>query len=63
MPHFLLDKQAMIPIARVVIHNFIRMDSTNLAQEHDVGDKDDDGVITLILLELLLFFLACYLAD
>ena len=33
----------MIPIACVVIHNFIRMDPANLVQDHDVGDEDDDG--------------------
>ena len=42
MPHFSLDKQAMIPIACAVLHNFIRMDLTSLAQDHVVGDEDDD---------------------
>ena len=42
MLHFPLDKQAMIPIACAVIHNFIRMDPINLAQDHVVGDEDDD---------------------
>ena len=42
IPHFPLDKQAMIPIACTVVHKFIRMDPINLAQDHDVGDEDDD---------------------
>ena len=42
MPHFPLDKQAMIPIACAITHNFIRMDPTNLAQDHDVGYEDND---------------------
>ena len=41
MHQFLLDKQAMIPIVCAVVHNFIRMDSNNLAQDHDVGDEED----------------------
>ena len=42
MSYFPLDKQAMISIACAVIHNFIRMDPTNLVQDHDAGDEDDD---------------------
>ena len=40
---FPLDTQAMIPIACMVIHNFIRMDTANLACDHVTGDEDDDG--------------------
>ena len=42
MHQFPLDKHAMIPIAYAVIHNFIRMDPASLAQDHIIGDEDDD---------------------
>ena len=42
MHQFLLDKQAMILVACAVIHNFIRMDPTNLPQDHVIGEEDDD---------------------
>ena len=38
MHQFLLDKQAMIPIACAVIHIFIRMDTTNLVEDDDIVD-------------------------
>ena len=43
MHQFPLDKQVMISIACAVIHNFIRMDPTSLAQDHVAGDEDDDN--------------------
>ena len=42
MHQFPLDKQVTIPVACAVIHNFIGMDPTYLAQNHVVGDEDDD---------------------
>ena len=42
MHQFLLDKQAMIPVACAVLHNFIRMDPASQAQDHVTGDEDDD---------------------
>ena len=42
MHQFPLDKQAMIPVACVVLHNFIRMDPASVAQDHVLGDEDDD---------------------
>lgn len=42
MHQFPLDKQAMIPIACAVVHNFIRMDLASLAQDHVTSDEDDD---------------------
>ena len=42
MHQFPLDKQEMIPIACAIVHNFIRMDSASIAQDHVVGDEDDD---------------------
>ena len=41
MPNFPSNKQVMISIACAVVHNFIRIDPTNLVQDHDVGDEDD----------------------
>ena len=32
----------MIPVACTVLHNFIRMYPASLAQDHIVGDEDDD---------------------
>ncbi|KAL5582602.1 hypothetical protein UlMin_015044 [Ulmus minor] len=42
MHQFPLDKQAMIPVACAVLHNFIRMDPASVAQDHVSGDEDDD---------------------
>ncbi|KAL5564093.1 hypothetical protein UlMin_027257 [Ulmus minor] len=42
MHQFPLDKQAMIPVACAVLHNFIRMDLASVAQDHIAGDEDDD---------------------
>ena len=42
MHQFPLDKQAMIPVACAVLHNFIRMDPASVAQDHIAGDEDDD---------------------
>ncbi len=42
MHQFPLDKQAMIPVACAVIHNFIRMDAACLGEDHVAGDEDDD---------------------
>ena len=32
----------MIPVACVVLHNFIQMDPVSVAQDHVAGDEDDD---------------------
>lgn len=29
----------MIPIACTIVHNFIMMDTTNLAEDDDIGDE------------------------
>ncbi|KAL5554850.1 hypothetical protein UlMin_037086 [Ulmus minor] len=42
MHQFPLEKQAMIPVACAVLHNFIRMDPASVAQDHVSGDEDDD---------------------
>ena len=50
MHQFPLDKQAMIPAACTVLHNFIRMDPASQMQDHVTCDEDggdasseDDG--------------------
>ena len=35
----------MIHIACTVVYNFIRMDTTNLAEDDDIGDKDDGDAL------------------
>ena len=42
MHQFPLHKQAMIPVACAVLHNFIRMDPASVAQDHVSGDDDED---------------------
>ena len=53
MHQFLLDKQAIIPIACAVIHNFIRMDPARLVQDHVAGDEDSNDAPSKVDGELL----------